>query len=69
MSRSVAGTALYFAILQGWLYQDASLVYQVKNLIAILLCYAMVRTACALTLPRNGPVAQASQGFSGSTAP
>ena len=43
MATDVSGIALYFAILQGWLYQDANLVYQLKNLIGILLCYSLIR--------------------------
>lgn len=49
LSRSTAGVALYSAVLLGWLYQDASLVYQLKNLITILLCYVLVVTAARLS--------------------
>jgi len=57
LSRNIAGISLYTAILLGWLYQDASLAYQVKNLIAILLCYALVRMAARMTLRgRRGAV-------------
>ena len=48
LSREIGGIALYFAILQGWLYQDASLTYQIKNLIAIVLCYILAKAMVRL---------------------
>lgn len=57
LSRNVAGVALYFAILQGWLYQDASLTYQVKNLITIVLCYLLASAAVRLVSLKRGAVA------------
>jgi hypothetical protein len=50
LSRSAAGISLYFALLAGWLYQDASLTYQLKNLIAILTCYTVAKLAVRLRL-------------------
>ena len=50
LSGRLAGISLYAAILLGWLYQDASLTYQLKNLIAILLCYALAKAAARLSM-------------------
>lgn len=48
LSKDIGGIALYFAVLQGWLYPDASLMYQAKNLITILLCYFLVKAMVRL---------------------
>jgi hypothetical protein len=44
-SRSLAGIALYFAALTSWLHQDASLFYQSKALIYILVAYYVIKLA------------------------
>jgi hypothetical protein len=56
MTQSIAGISLYFAVLQGWLYQDASLLFQLKNLIGIVLCYLAIRWVAGMfaTRPRSG---------------
>jgi hypothetical protein len=60
LSRSVAGTSLYFALLQGWLYQDSSLLYQLKNLIGIVVCYLAIAALVRMfaTGPRSAPAVQ-----------
>ena len=55
LSGDIGGISLYVAILLGWLYQDASLTYQAKNLIAILLGYCLAKLVVRL-------LASASQG-------
>lgn len=60
LSGSVAGIALYAAILLGWLYQDASLTYQLKNLIAIVLCYALAKALARIGMGRGRRMTRAS---------
>jgi len=48
LSKDLGGIALYFAILVGWLYQDASLMYQFKNLIAVVLGYVLLKSVVRL---------------------
>lgn len=42
-SKSLAGIALYFSVLVSWLHQDASLFYQIKSLLYILIAFGIVK--------------------------
>lgn len=43
LSGSLEGVAFFFALFLGWLHQDASLFYQVKSLIALVVSYFLIK--------------------------
>ena len=55
LSRSLEGVAFFFALLLGWLNQDASLFYQIKSLIALVVSYILIKCVADIWTLRAKP--------------